>query len=179
MGVRIWNGLVLAAVGAMWLASGAQREKPVLGGVHVGNVPVLERELAASPQEPKAVRELAQAYLEAKAPGFAQRVIEAAPLAVRTTPEVQHVYARALLEQGRAADALAAERAVLASCESSGSTRNTECETRLYVLAVRRAAILEELVRLGVEDANAYPEATAIAYVNATREAHLAQASVD
>ncbi|MFO0679608.1 MAG: hypothetical protein U0169_23980 [Polyangiaceae bacterium] len=169
MGLRIWNGLILGAMAMMWVASGAQREKPVLSAAASGHVPGLEAELARGPQDSRAVRDLAQAYLEAKAPGFAQRTVEAAPASVRADAEVEHVYARALLEQGRAADALAAERDVLATCANDG------CETRLVVLATRRAAILEELVRLGVEDAAAYPEVTQIAYQNATRQARLAR----
>jgi hypothetical protein len=39
---------------------------------------------------------------------------------------------------------------------------------------MRRADILRELVSLGVEDAEAHPEASLVAYQNATREARVA-----
>ena len=40
--------------------------------------------------------------------------------------------------------------------------------------ATRRADILRELVSLGVEDAQAHPEMSLVAYQNATREARIA-----
>jgi hypothetical protein len=48
------------------------------------------------------------------------------------------------------------------------------CDAWLIASARRRADILEELVGLGVEDARAQPEASAVAYHNATREVRLA-----
>src|SRR5207237_371665 len=79
---------------------------------------------------------------------------------------VEHVYARALLDEGRAADALSVEREVLKTC-----TTLDVCDAWLVASARRRADILEELVARGVEDARAEPEASAVAYYNATREA--------
>jgi hypothetical protein len=99
--------------------------------------------------------------------------IEHAPAAVRAEPTVDHLYARALLDQGRSADALAAERRVLARCAESDADPPSEaqaCSTYLIASATRRAEILEQLVTLGVEDANAHPEASSLAYHNATRQ---------
>jgi hypothetical protein len=79
------------------------------------------------------------------------------------------MYARALIDQGHAEDALAAEREVLDGCAAE-----TACEAWLIASATRRADILRQLVELGVEDANAHPEASAVAYHNATREVRLA-----
>jgi hypothetical protein len=85
---------------------------------------------------------------------------------------VDHLYARALLDQGRAVDALAVEERVLDACTPRMGAGS--CDTWLIASATRRADILRQLVQLGVEDANAHPEASLVAYHNATREARLA-----
>ena len=171
MGVRAWNVALLVTMGALWLASGIQREKPLLSGAKTDALQILEAQVAAHPEDVARRRSLAQTYLDARAPGLAVRAIESAPVEVRGEPTVDHVYARALLEQGRSADALLAERRVLASCDPSG---NTPCDAWLMASAARRADILEQLVALGVDDAQAHPEMSAVAYHNATREARLA-----
>jgi hypothetical protein len=170
MSLRLWNGLVLAAAAGLWMASGTQREKPVLANAPTDAVRALETAVAAAPADSAKVRQLAQAYLDARAPGLALATIERAPEPVRVDPRVDHVYARALLDQGRAEDALVAEKRVLATCTMADSI----CDTWLTASAMRRAEILQELVQLGVEDAQAEPEASAVAYLNATREARLA-----
>ena len=113
---------------------------------------------------------LAQAYMDAHAPGLALAVIERAPEEVRVRAKVEHVYARALLEEGHAQEALAVEQKVLRTCTMGEGI----CDAWLIASARRRADIMEELVGLGVEDAQAEPEASAVAYHNATREARLA-----
>ena len=168
MGLRAWNvGVLLSALGLL-MASGTQREKSVLAAEHTGAVRGLESNVAAHPLDAASLRLLSQQYLDLRAPGMALRAIEDADPRARTEPTVQHVYARALLDQGRAAEALAVERRVLAACAEA------TCESWLIASATRRADILRELVDLGVEDAQAHPESTAIAYYKATREAHLA-----
>jgi hypothetical protein len=170
MGLKGWNVAILLAIGAIWFAGSTQREKRVVAdSTHTDRVARLEEQAAASPADATRVRELAQAYLDARAPGMALASIERAPDAVRREPSVEHLYARALLEQGRSADALAAERRVLASC-GGPSVEVPSCSTYLIASATRRAAILEQLVTLGVEDANAHPEASSLAYHNATRQ---------
>jgi hypothetical protein len=168
-GLKGWNIAILVAIGAIWFAGSTQREKRVVGDSHTGRVALLEEQAAASPSDPARVRELAQAYLDARAPGMALASIERATAAVRVDPTVDHLYARALLDQGRSADALAAERRVLAAC-SDPSVEVPACSTYLIASATRRAEILEQLVTLGVEDANAHPEASSLAYHNATRQ---------
>jgi hypothetical protein len=171
MGVSGWNAVVFAAVTGLWIASGTQREKPVLAVVAPSSeVQRLEGDVASRPSDPRALRDLAQAYLDAQAPGLATSLIEHAPTAVRHEPRINHTYARALLDQGRAEEALTTEHQVLDACAASDSA----CDTWLVASATRRAAILGELVQLGVEDAQAHPEESAIAYQNATREARLA-----
>ncbi|WP_394843789.1 hypothetical protein LZC95_42910 [Pendulispora brunnea] len=167
MDVRGWNLVLLTAIGVLWLACGVQREKPVVADDRLA-LRALESEVALHPDDAVARRLLAQSYLDVRASGLALRTIEFAPRAVRSNPELEHVYARALLDQGRSADALAAEHRVLDACSVG------ECSMSLLASASRRAAILHELVALGVEDAPAHPEASAVAYHNATREARLA-----
>jgi len=174
MAGRLVNGLVLVAAGALWMASGTERERAVLSPVGEARDPSvmvgLEADVAASPNDDGKLRMLAQSYLDAHAPGLALGVLERAPEEVRTRSRVLHLYARALLEEGRAQDALAVERTVLRTCTMADGI----CDTWLIASARRRADILEELVGLGVEDARAEPEASALAYHNATREARLA-----
>lgn len=168
-GLKAWNIVALVAIGAIWFAGSTQREKPVVSELHSGKMAVLEDEVAQHPKNATHLRDLAQSYLDARQPGMALATIERAPLAIRSEPSVEHIYARSLLDQGRSADALAAEKRVLASC--ADPARQTEaCATHLLASATRRADILEQLVQLGVEDANAHPEASNVAYQNATRQ---------
>ncbi len=176
---RAWNVGVLVAIASLWLASGTQREKPVLDSeAHAAaSVRGLEVQVSMNPADAVRRRELAQAYLDAKAPGLAIRVVESAPASARENPALEHVYARALIDQGRSTDALAAEHRVLATCEREASAEaqgGRRCDTWLILSATRRSEILRQLVDLGVDDAQAHPEASAIAYHNATREAKLA-----
>jgi hypothetical protein len=165
---------VLVAAVAVWMASGAEREHAVLSPLGEARDPAaivgLEAQVAAAPGDDAKLRDLAQAYLDAHAPGLALAVLERAPAEVRSRAKVEHVYARVLLEEGHAQDALAVERQVLRTCTMADGI----CDTWLIASARRRADILEELVGLGVEDARAEPEASALAYHNATREARLA-----
>ncbi len=167
MSLKGWNVAVLLAIGAIWFAGTTQREKPVVGDTHANKVAGLEEAAAAQPADAAKLRELAQGYLDARQPGMAIGVIERAPLAIRSEPTVDHLYARALLEQGRSADALAAEKRVLEKCADPDAP---VCSTWLIASATRRAEIIEQLVQLGVEDANAHPEASNLAYHNATRQ---------
>ena len=176
--IRAYSAGILTAVGILWLASGIEREHTVLG---LGPAPQgqteevrkLEATVAEHPDDARARRDLAQAYLDARSPGLALRAVESSPPSIRHEAIVDHVYARALLDAGRSADALAAEKRVLAICGDE-ATVNRDCDTWLLVSATRRADILQELVSLGVEDAQAHPEQSSVAYVNATREARLA-----
>jgi hypothetical protein len=174
MAGRLVNGLVLAVAGAIWMASGVEREEAVLAPVgqaaDASSFQALEADVAAAPGDDAKLRALAQAYLDARAPGLALAVVERAPMDVRSRAKVQHVYARALLDEGHAQDALAVEKTVLRTCTLVDGI----CEGWLIASARRRADILEELVGLGVEDARADPEASAVAYTNATREARIA-----
>jgi predicted Zn-dependent protease len=168
MGLRAWNVAVLVAVVGLWLASGTQKEKPVLSNATSDAVRSLEADAAAQPNDPVRVLELARAYLDSHASGHAVALIESSPASVRADAKVEHLYARALVDQGRNQDALAAERNVLKKCSVDDG-----CDSFLLASATRRAEILQSLVNLGVEDSLAQPEASAVAYHAATREARV------
>ena len=174
MAGRILNGLVLVAAAVFLAASGAEEEARVLTPVAGASQPAalagLEAEVAASPDDDAKLRTLVQSYLDAQAPGMALAVLARTPQAVRERPRVEHLYARVLIEEGQAQNALAVERKVLGTCTMADGI----CDAWLLASARRRADILEEMVELGVEDAKADPEASAVAYLNATREATLA-----
>jgi hypothetical protein len=169
---------VASAVAFLWAASGTQRERAVLTGVAPELVRASEARAAARPDDPEASRTLAQAYLDAQQPGLALAVLEALPATSRGPAgdaRIRHVYARALLDQGRNDEALAVETSVVASCcpLAEGASPAPGCDAVVLAAAVRRTAILKELVALGVEDTRAHPEVSFVAYQNATREARV------
>lgn len=171
MGLRALSTMLLVAAFALLLASGTQREKPVLAEGHDAAIRTLEIAYSAR-HDATSLRELAQGYLDAGAPGLAVSAIESAPQTLRSDPRVEHTYARSLLDSGRASDALVAEQNVLKTCDERG------CDTWLLASAMRRADILKELEKLGVDDAQAYPESASVAYHAATRQARFSSVSV-
>lgn len=172
---RAFCVVVLSAAAALWVTSGTQREKAVLAATASDQVSALEASVAAHPDDAAAARALAQAYLDARQPGLAVATLEG--LAAHTAADVRsrHVYARALVDEGRNEEALAVERGVVANCRpvTDGVDRPDGCDPILLVSAMRRTDILRELVALGVEDSMAHPEASLVAYQNATREARV------
>jgi len=172
VGLRTYGTAVLSAVAALLFLSGPQREKPLLAAP--GAVGALEASLARRPDDVEASRALTRAYVDAYQPGLAVALVQAAPAPVRGDVRVRHAYARALMDQGRGEDALAAESGVVAACGPLLEGRPVEgCDSLLLASAMRRTDILRALVALGVEDAQAHPEATLLAYQNATREARV------
>lgn len=177
MSLRAWNGAVLVAALGVWFATGAQKAQPVFAdGAQSDAVRALETEVAQHPRDEAQVRKLAQAYMDHHASGLAVGVIESAPPEVRGLPRVDHLYARALVDQGRNQEALVAERRALGSCADFGSDAAMArgCDMALMTSATRRADILQELVNLGVEDSQAQPDEAAVAYYVATREVRVA-----
>ena len=164
MGLRVLSTLLLVGAFVLLLASGTQREKSVLDEGQAGTIQGMEAAYAAQPDE-SSLRALAQGYLDAASPGLALDVIASAPKALQDDPRIQHTYARALIDSGRASDALAIEENVLHTCETQG------CDSWLLASAMRRADILKEMGKLGVDDAVAHPESAAVAYHAATRQA--------
>ncbi len=164
MGLKRWNIAVVLAAAVLLCAGMTQREKPVVGELHSSRVAAYEDALAAHPDSPEKLRDLAQAYITARMPGMALTRIEHAPAKLRDEPTVEYVYARALVDQGRSADALVVEKRVLARCAETKA-----CSEQLVMSARRYVGVLEELGKLGVDDANANPEASNFAYINATK----------
>jgi cytochrome c-type biogenesis protein CcmH/NrfG len=174
MGLRTYGAAALTAVAALFMMAGPQREKSLLATTAPESIRALETKAANGPDDAEATRELAQAYLDARQPGLAVALVGVASAPVRDDVRVRHVYARALMDQGRSEEALGAEAGVLATCRPLVEGRSVAgCDTFLLASAVRRTEVLRELVSLGVEDALAHPEATLIAYQNATREARV------
>jgi cytoskeletal protein RodZ len=173
MRMKVFNFVVLGAVAALWVASSTQREKPVISEVHANAVRSLEQSVSDNPDDADAVSKLAQGYLDAHSPGLAINTIVNAPVRVRNQPAVMHLYARAILEEGRSQDALVMEKRVLDRC-AEAAAENRPCSSYLIASATRRVDILTELQKLGVEDAQAHPEQSEIAYHNATRDVGLA-----
>jgi len=174
MGLRTYGAAVLSAAAALLLLGGPQREMALLGTVPAEPLRVLEANAAMHPGDVEATRALAQAYVDVAQPGLAVALVTEAEQAVRRDPRVRHVYARALVDQGRNAEALATEAGVLASCHPLFDGASVAgCDPVLLASALRRTDILRALVSLGVQDAQAHPEAMLIAYQNATREARV------
>jgi hypothetical protein len=175
MGFRAYGAVVVAAAAALWVMSGTQREKPLLAATEPEAVRALEARVVGNPNDPEANRALEQAYLDAREPGLAVVLFESANATVRDDVRVQHVYARALIDEGRNDDALRVERQVLTTCRpvAEGGQAPTGCDAVLFASAARRTNILAELVAQGVQDAQAHPEASFAAYQNATREARV------
>jgi hypothetical protein len=176
--VRGVHGFVaLVGAGVLLVSSGTQREKPLVRSSQ-DSLPAIEARAWTRPGDPEAIRHLAEAYLGVRQPGLAIVLIEAAPQEVRADVSVRHVYARALMDEGRDGDSLRIERSVVGECQRRregddvGPTQSG-CDPVLVASAVRRVGILEELVALGVEDAQAQPEVSLVAYKNATREARI------
>ncbi|CAN5568113.1 hypothetical protein BH09MYX1_BH09MYX1_24400 [soil metagenome] len=168
MELRAVNFVILAAVGALFLASGTQHEHAVISDGKTDTMRTLEADYGTK-GDATALSALVQGYLDAQAPGLAISAVENASPALQSTPKVQHVYARALVEAGRTNEALAAEQRVLDACAATDGV----CDSWLVASATRRSDIMRQMVSLGIEDAQAYPEASAIAYASATREARL------
>lgn len=171
MGLKRWNIAVVVAVGLIWCVGATQREKPVVGEPYASRAAQLEARLAEQPDDPTRLRELAQVYLDARAPGMALSLIEHAPELLRNEPTVEHTYARALLGQGRSTDALAVEQKLLAQCTGpTAAPPPPACTPHLIASATRYKNVLEQLVQLGVDDMTANPEAGNLAYINGTHQ---------
>jgi hypothetical protein len=176
MALRAYGAAVLMGAAALWIVSGTAREQAVLGAGAMDPVRALEASVAAHPNDPEATRTLAQEYLDARQPGLAIVLVEGAPAPVREDVRIEHVYARALIDEGHNDEALDVENRVIGSCRAvaDGSAGPVGCNPVLLASAMRRTDILRELLALGVEDARAHPEASLVAYQNATREARVA-----
>ena len=175
MGLRAYGAAAMTATAGLWAMSGTQKEKPVLAATAPEDVRALEFSAAAHPRSAESTRALVQAYLDVRQPGLAIVLVEGAAPVVMGDVRVQHVYARALVDEGRNEEALAIEGGVVSRCRSvaDDAPAPAGCDGVLLASAMRRSDILRELVSLGVEDAQAHPEMSLVAYQNATREARV------
>jgi hypothetical protein len=175
MGVRTFAAAVLFVSVAAWASGSPQREKPLWPASSSGVVRDLEAAVAAHAGDAAAVDALAHAYVDAFQPGLAVRLVERSSAQVRDDVRVRHTFAWALLHEGRSQEALAVEGSVVAACRplADGQGAQPGCDPLLLATASRRVDILRELVSLGVQDAQAHPEETLVAYQNATREARV------
>jgi hypothetical protein len=175
MAQRTWTIVAgVVAASAILATSGVEREHPLLGGPLAGAVRDREARAAVTPGDPDATRALAQAYLDVEQPGLAVALLRDRAAAEGDTDgvAVRHLYARALMEDGKGQDALVVEEQVVRACAPLADAKAAPagCDTTLFALAIRRVEILRELAAMGVTDVRAYPQASLVAYQNATRE---------
>jgi hypothetical protein len=140
----------LAALAFLLMSGGVEHERALIPPSEAALKSLETR--AADLTSAQAVFELARGYLSMGHPGMAISAIEGATPPVREVPAVRDVYARALVAQGRAGDALKIDRAHIRYCHSYS------CESWLVTSAVRRATLMEALVARGVQDEQADPE---------------------
>jgi hypothetical protein len=173
MKLSLFGLAVLLGVSVLWVMTGTQREKPLFGARGSAALAALEANAAAHPDDPGPTLALAQAYLDARQPGLAIVLVQSGSAAVRADLRVQHVGARAFLDEGQNDAALAAERSVLAGCTAATPAGVPRCDDVLAASARRRVAILEQMVAYGVSDVQAQPEMSFVAYKSATRETRI------
>lgn len=174
-GKLLLNGLVFSA--AAWMfAHGTENGASGLLPAHARGpistdpgLAALEERAALAPTA-DSVGKLASAYLERNQPGLASAVLEKAAPAVRATPEISHLHARALLHRGKVPEALAVARDAASACEASIDAKgNAACPAWLAARTARQLAFLEEMTAAGIDDPGSNPEGTRAAYDRSTR----------
>lgn len=113
-----------------------------------------ETQAALSPDDPRAVAPLIDAYLEAHEPGAALAVLHRTPENVLTAAPLAPVASLAFLEAGDVPRSLALARDALARCTDGGCDRRDEAKLRYHVILA--GALLEG----GVTDPAADPVGT-------------------
>jgi hypothetical protein len=174
-GKLVLNGLVIAAAAWMFVHGTKTSTKGLLPaharapiGTDAG-LAVLESEAALRPGAASTAK-LAAAYLERDQPGLASAAIEKAPPAVRATPEIAHLYARALLHRGKVPEALAVAREVEESCDASLGGGKQACPAWLVARSARQLAFLEEMHAAGIEDPGQDPDGARAAFDRSSRQ---------
>jgi len=181
LGKLLLNGLVIG--GAAWMfvhgtetgASGllpAHARGPISTDPGLG---ALEDRAALAPGA-DTVGKLAAAYLERDQPGLASAVIEKAAPAVRATPEIAHLHARALLHRGKVPEALAMARQAESSCEATvdaDAHGRGACPAWLIARTARQLAFLEEMTAAGIDDPSSNPDGTRAAFDRSARKVRL------
>jgi hypothetical protein len=183
-GKLLLNGLVIA--GAAWMfvhgtETGASGLLPAHARAPISTDPGLSalEDRAALAPDVDTVGKLAAAYLDREQPGLASAVIERSSPAVRSAPEIAHLYARALLHRGKVPEALAIARQVESTCEASidppaahrdSREAKNACPAWLLARSVRQLAFLEEMSAAGIEDPATNPDGTRAAFDRSSRE---------
>lgn len=174
-GKLVVNGLVIAAAGFLFVYGTKTSTNGLLPpGARAPistdtTLAALEADAALKPGVASTTK-LATAYLERDQPGLASAVIEKATPAVRTSPEVGHLYARALLHRGKVPQALAVAREVEASCDPAATAGAQRCPAWLVARSARQLAFLEEMSAAGIEDPGQNPDGARAAFDRSSRQ---------
>lgn len=180
LGKLLLNGFVIAGAAYIFIqgtetgASGllpAHARGPISTDPGLG---ALEERASLAPSV-DTISKLATAYLERDQPGLASAVIEKASPAARATPELSHLYARALLHRGKVPEALAMARQAEAGCEASidGARGHSACPSWLIARTARQLAFLEEMSAAGIDDPGSNPDGARAAYDRSGRQVRL------
>lgn len=168
--------LAVVVVGVAVLAASVQKARAAFPSAPSG-LAALEREVAASPDDSVKRTALVRAYFDAKAPGAASAIVSEALRRARQAGappiDLLHQAASVEFQMGRASVAANLESEARAACTGLSP------QPSLCVEVERRHALLQEFVRLGIEDAIAHPEESALAYQRAGRGATFSAAGLD
>ncbi len=173
--------LAVAIVGIAVLAASVQKARAAFPAAPAGLAQLEDAHLQA-PHDSATRAALVKGYLAAKAQGAAA-VLVARELRVARrggaapTAELLHLAAGVEFQMGHATLALALEAEAKERCagapcvDAGGAPLSADVE--------RRHALLQEFVRLGVEDPIAHPEESAVAYQRAGRGVTFSTAGLD
>lgn len=166
--------LAVAVVGIAVLAASVQKARAAFPTAPA-ELAALEQAYLRAPADAVARERLVRAYLAARAPGAASALVDRALREARLVPtgpsvELLHLAAGVEFQMGRASVALGLEDEAKARCTAG---------LPLCVSVERRHALLQEFVRLGVEDPIAHPEESAVAYQRAGRGVTFSSAEID
>jgi len=174
-GKLLLNGLVIAAAAWMFVHGTKVSTKGLLPAnarapiSTDAGLAALESEAALNPGVATTAK-LAAAYLERDQPGLASAAIDKASPSVRATPEIAHLYARALLHRGKVPEALAVARDVQASCDASINGGSRTCPAWLVARSARQLAFLEEMQAAGIDDPGQNPDGARAAFDRSSRQ---------
>ena len=166
--------LVVAVAGIAVLAASVQKARAAFPTAPA-ELAALEQAYLHTPGDAVARENLVRAYLAARAPGAASALVGRALREARTAPtgpslELLHLAASVEFQMGRASAALGLETEARERCTAG---------LPLCVSVERRHALLQEFVRLGVEDPIAHPEESAVAYQRAGRGVTFSSAGIE
>lgn len=168
---RSWmNAVVLSGVALLMAASAGQRgPSRLVPAPEASALASLEDRAARNPDDTQAVVALAQAFVDRGSPGLAMAVLDRSPTVIERSPAAADVASAALIGAGDNRRALALTRQTLTRCDEDA------CPGTLVARATQREELLSALVSAGIDDLNANPAATEIAYRRAVRQVRIAQ----